>query len=224
LFSASDTVDLSEGLLDGHSRFSSSEVFFVRGSLPLVKVRAGLELTLVALRGEPWSIHGDLSPEAAIAVIKERLSGRWFPGGSKGDGFVFGYASANSIALWARLRSVGTSRKQIFKGRLIGDGTGCVLVGSMRIPAFTRALVYLTLGLACLVVAAVWGFVVWHAIGGGLTLSMIRGALATTGFPLVFFCLYVWPDAHSAAEAAYLKEWLVDCINADAPDGRAPHM
>lgn len=144
-------------LLNSLARTFGSEVLIVRGSLLLAKVRAGLELTLVALRGEPWSIHGDLSPEAAIAVIKERLSGRWFPGGSKGDEFVLGYASANSIAVWARLRSVGTSRKQIFEGRLIGDGTGCVLVGSMRIRAFTRAMVYLTFGLARLVVAAVWG-------------------------------------------------------------------
>lgn len=187
-----------------------------------MNARALLERTLVSFRGEPLSIHGDLSPEAAIAVIKERLSGRWLPGGSKGDGFVLGYASTNSIAVWARLRSVGTSRKQIFKGRLIGDGTGCVLVGSMRIRAFTRAMVYLTFGLACLVVAAAWGIVVWHAIGGGLTLSTIGGALVATGFPLVFFCLYVWPDAHTAADAVYLKEWLSDCISTDAPDGSAP--
>lgn len=97
-----------------------------------------------------------------------------------------------------------------------------MLVGSMRISAFTRATVYLTLGLACLVVAAVWGVVVWHAIGGGLTLSMIGGALVATGFPLVFFCLYVWPDAHTAANAVYLRERLVNCVSANAPDGRAP--
>ncbi len=193
----------------------------MRGCLPLVKIRTGLELTRVALRGEPLSFHGNLSPDAAIAVINHRLSGRCFPGSSKGDGFVLGHASANSIAVWARLRSVRTSRRQAFKGRLIGDGTGCVLVGSMRITAFTRAMVYLTFGFACLVIAAVWGFVVWHAIGGGLTLSTIGGALVATGFPLVFFCLYVWPDAHTAADAVYLKEWLLDCLSADAPDGRA---
>jgi len=196
----------------------------VRGSRLLVKIRMGLELTRVALRGEPLSFHGDLSPEAAIAVIKERLSGRWFPWGSKGDGFVLGYAGTNSIAVWARLRSVGTSRQQIFKGQLIGEGTGCVLVGSMRIRAFTRAVVYVTLGFACLVIAAVWGIVVWHAIGGGLMLSTIGGALVATVYLLVFFGFYVWPDAHTAADAAYLKEWLLDCVSADAPDGRAPHM
>ena len=172
----------------------------------VVNARAVVKRTLVSLRREPVSIHGDLSPEAAIAVIKERLSGRWFPGGSKGDGFVLGYASADSIAVWARLRSVGTSRKQIIKGRLIGDGTGCVLVGSMRIRAFTRAMVYLTFGIACLVVAAVWGVVVWHAIEGGLTLSMIGGALATTGFPLAVFCLYAVAGLIAAAFVLHRRD------------------
>ena len=215
---------VSRTLLNSLARTFGSEVLIVRGFLRPANARAVLERTLVSLRGESLSIHGDLSPEAALAVIKERLSGRWFPGGSKGDGFVLGYASANSIAVWARLQSVGNNRRQMFKGRLIGDGTGCVLVGSMRIPAFTRAIVYLTFGIACLVVATVWGIVVWHAIGGGLTLSTLSGALVATGFPGVFFCLYVWPDAHTAADAVYLKEWLLDCVNTDAPDGREPNL
>jgi len=178
--------------------------------------------TLATLRREPLSIHGDLSPEAALAVIKERLSGRWFPGGLKGDGFVYGYASAKSIAAWVKRPNVSSPGTQVFKGRLIGDGAGCVLVGSMRSFAFARAWFYLMIGFACLAAADVWGIVVWHAIGGGLTLSMIGAALATTGFPLAFFCIYALGVAISASDAVFLREWLLDCLTADAPDGRAP--
>ena len=187
-----------------------------------MNARAVLERTLVSLRGEPLSIHGDLSPEAAIAVINERLSGRWFPGGSKGDGFVLGYAGAKSIAASANIRNVRSVGRQVFKGRLIGDDTGCVLVGSMRSFAFARAMVYLTFGLSCLGAADVWGLVVWHAIGGGLTLSMIGAALATTSLPLAVFCIYALGVAISASDAVYLREWLVNCVNTEAPDARAP--
>ena len=187
-----------------------------------MNARAVLERTLVSLRGESLSIHGDLSPEAAIAVIKEGLSGRWFPGGSTADRAILGHASAKSITVWAKRRNVSSGGTQIFKGRLIGDVTGCVLVGSMRTGAFGRALTYLTFGLACYFVADVWGIVVWHAIGGGLTLSMIGMALVTTSGPLVVFCVYALAVAVSASDAVYLREWFVDCLRADAPDGRAP--
>ena len=181
-----------------------------------------MKRTLVAWRGEPLSIYGDLSPEAAIAVIKERLSRRSFAGGSTWDRIVFGHANANSITASAKRRNVRSAGRQAFKGRLIGDDTGCLLVGSMRTPAFVRAFLYLWIGFACLAAAAMWGIVVWHAIGGGFTLSMIGFALATTGFPLFGFCFYALAVAISAADAVYLKEWLLDCLSADAPDGRAP--
>ena len=186
-----------------------------------MNARAVLKRTRVSLRGQPLSIHGDLSPEAAIAVIKERLSGRWFPGGSTGDGFVFGYASANSITASAKRRNVRSAGRQAFKGWLIGDGAGCVLVGSMRSLAFARALVCLTFGLACFFVADTWGFVVWHAIGGGLTLSMIGAALGAACALLVVFGVYALGVAISASDAVYLREWLSDCLSADALDGRA---
>jgi hypothetical protein len=199
-------------------------VLNLHGDLRLVNARAVLERTLVSLRGEPLSIHGDLSPEAAIAVIKERLSGRSFAGGSTADRAILGHASAESIAAWAKRPVVAGPAMRVFKGRLVGDVTGCVLVGSIRIGAFWRAWFCLLIGFACFATAAVWGLVVWHAIGGGLTLSMIGGALATTGFPLAFFCLYAWSVAISASNAAYLREWLLDCLSADAPDGRAPNL
>jgi hypothetical protein len=188
-----------------------------------VKARALLERTLVSFQGEPLSFHGDLSPEAAIAVIKEGLSRRSIAGGSWGR-VVYGHANANSITVLAGRRNVRSMGTQAFKGRLIGDDTGCVLVGSMRTPAFMRAWLYLWIGLACLAAASTWGLVVWQAIGGGLTLSVIGGALAMTGFPLFGFCLYAGSVAFSASDAVYLKEWLADCISADAPAGRTPHM
>lgn len=187
-----------------------------------MNARAVLKRTLVSLRGEPLSIHGDLSPEAAIAVIKERLSGRWFAGGSTGDRIIMGWASANSITASAKPRNVASVGTQVFKGRLIGDDAGCVLIGSMRTGAFARAMVYLSIGLACLGAADAWGLVVWHAIGGGLSLSMIGGALVATSAPLVFFCLYAGAVAYSASDAVYLREWLLDSLRADAPAGRAP--
>jgi len=192
----------------------------VRGSLRLVRLRALLERTLVSFRGEPLIVHGDLSPEAALAVIDERLSGRWFPGRSKGDGFVYGYASAKSIAAWAKRPNVRSMGTQVFKGRVVGEGVGCVLVGSMRSFAFVRAFLGLWIGFACLGAAAMWGSVVWHAIGGGFTPSMIGFALAATGFPLFGFCLYALGVAISASDALFLKEWLLNCVNTEAPDGR----
>ncbi len=192
----------------------------MRGSLRPVRLRALLERILVSFRGEPLSIHGDLSPEAALAVINERLSGRWFPWGSSAYRDILGYAGAESIAVWAKRRNLGSPGTQVFKGRVIGDGVGCVLVGSMRSFAVARAWFYLGIGLTGLAAASTWGFVVWHAIGGGLTLSMIAGALATTGFPLAVFCIYALGVAISASDAVYLKEWLSDCVNTEAPHGR----
>jgi hypothetical protein len=60
------------------------------------------------------------------------------------------------------------------------------------------------------------------ALGGGFTLSMIRSALVGTSAPLIFFCVYALAVAISASDAVYLREWLLDCLSADAPDGRAP--
>jgi hypothetical protein len=187
-----------------------------------VNARAVLKRTLVSLRGEPLSIRGDLSPEAAIAVINERLSGRWFAGGSTADRAISGRASANSITAWGKRPFLTGPATQVFKGRLVGGDTGCVLVGSMRTGAFWRAWFYLGIGFTCLFAADSWGLVVWHAIGGGLTLSMIGFALVATGFPLVIFGLCAWVVEISASDAAYLREWFSDCLSADAPDGHAP--
>ncbi len=181
-----------------------------------------MKRTLVSLRGEPLSIHGDLSPEAAIAVIKEGLSGRWFPGDSSAYRAILGYASAKSIAVSAKRRNVTSVGTQVFKGRLVVDGAGCVLVGSMRSHAFARAQVCLTFGLACFFVAYAWGIVIWHAIGGGLTLAMFGVALGVACAPLIVLCVYALGVAISASDAVYLREWLLDCLSANAPEGRAP--
>lgn len=53
-------------------------------------------------------------------------------------------------------------------------------------------------------------------------MSMIGFALVATSAPLVFFCLYAGSVAYSASDAVYLREWFLDCLRADAPDGRAP--
>ena len=212
----------SRTLLNSLARAFGSELLIVRGFLRPVNVRGVAKRTLATLRREPLSIHGDLSPEAALAVINERLSGRWFPWGSSAYRDILGYAGAESIAVWAKRRNLDSSGTQVFKGRLIGDDTGCVLVGSMRSRAFGRAYFCLLIGLSGFAAAYTWGFVVWHAFGGGLTLSMIGFALATTAFPLAFFCLYAGAVAISASDAVYLREWFLDCLRAEAPDGRAP--
>jgi len=198
-------------------------LLIVRGFLRPVNVRGVAKRTLATLRREPLSIHGDLSPEAALAVINERLSGRWFPWGSSAYRDILGYAGAESIAVWAKRRNLVSSGTQVFKGRVIGDGAGCVLVGSMRSFAFARAQICLTFGLACFFVAYGWGYVVVQAIGGGLTRDMVGAALAGTCGPLIVFCVYALAVAISASDAVYLKEWLANCISADASDVRAPH-
>ncbi len=161
----------SRTLLNSLARTFGSEVLIVRGFLRPVNVRAVVKRTLATLRREPLSIHGDLSPEAALAVINERLSGRWFPWGSSAYRDILGYAGAKTIAVWAKRQNLASPGTQVFKGRLIGDGTGCVLVGSMRSFAFARAWFGLWIGFACLAAACTWGFVMWHAIGGGFTPS-----------------------------------------------------
>ncbi len=181
-----------------------------------------MKRTLATLRREPLSIHGDLSPEAALAVINGRLSGRWFPWGSSAYRDILGYAGAESIAVWAKRRNLASSGTQVFKGRVIGDGAGCVLVGSMRSFAIARAWFYFGIGFTCFFVAGVWESVVWHAIGGGLTPDMIHLALVGPLGPLIVFCVYALGVAISSSDAVYLREWLLDCLTADAPAGRAP--
>lgn len=177
-----------------------------------------LKRVRTSLRGETLIIHSALRAEAAVAAIDAGLSGHWFPRLSHGDRIVLGRAAADSVRVYARRRNVTSVGVPVFKGRLVTEGSGCVLVGMLRAGSFARIWTGLAFGLGCLGAAQVWGLVVLRTIDATMTLSILGGAVLATCVPLAVLALYAGAVAYSAADAVYLRQWFSDVLEVDAGD------